>query len=186
MCPDLALKTCVFTNSPDEHFILDGHPQVLQVFIADRFSGHGFKFTPVVGEIVADKDAPDLFAATFPAGTLVGAPKVRAMEIIDELEPERRGVYAGCIGYFGSNGDMDTCIALRTGVIKDGLLYIQAGGGVVADSDPESEYQESCNKAQALIFAAVLDMAGSPWPLVFLSMAATRVVSGLMISRVKV
>ena len=76
------------------------------------------------------------------------------MEIIDELEPERRGVYAGCIGYFGANGDMDTCIALRTAVIKDETLYVQAGGGVVADSDPESEYQESRNKAQALIRAA--------------------------------
>jgi anthranilate synthase component 1 len=76
------------------------------------------------------------------------------MEIIDELEPEKRGVYAGCIGYFGANGEMDTCIALRTGVVKDGILYVQAGGGVVADSDPEAEYQESCNKARALIRAA--------------------------------
>jgi anthranilate synthase component 1 len=83
-----------------------------------------------------------------------GAPKVRAMEIIDELEPERRGVYAGCIGYFGASGDMDTCIALRTAVVKDGIVYVQAGGGIVADSDPEGEYQESWNKARALMRAA--------------------------------
>ena len=83
-----------------------------------------------------------------------GAPKVRAMEIIDELEPERRGVYGGCIGYFGAAGDMDTCIALRTAVIKEGILYIQAGCGVVAESVPESEYQETLDKAHALILAA--------------------------------
>jgi anthranilate synthase component 1 len=76
------------------------------------------------------------------------------MEIIDELEPERRGVYGGCIGYIGANGEMDTCIALRTAIVKDGVLFVQAGGGVVADSDPEAEYQESCNKARALIRAA--------------------------------
>ena len=76
------------------------------------------------------------------------------MEIIEELEPERRGVYSGCIGYFGANGDMDTCIALRTAVIKDDVLYVQAGGGVVADSNPENEFQESCNKAKALLQAA--------------------------------
>jgi anthranilate synthase component 1 len=76
------------------------------------------------------------------------------MEIIDELEPERRGVYGGCIGYIGANGEMDTCIALRTAIVKDGVLFVQAGGGVVADSDPEAEYQESRNKARALIRAA--------------------------------
>lgn len=108
----------------------------------------------VEGRLRADKDAVDALLAGFPAGTVSGAPKVRAMEIIDELEPERRGVYAGCIGYFGANGEMDTCIALRTAVIKNGTMYVQAGGGVVADSDPEFEYQESCNKAKALIRAA--------------------------------
>jgi len=96
----------------------------------------------------------DALFAGFPAGTVTGAPKIRAMEIIDELEPTRRGVYSGCIGYFGANGDMDTAIALRTGVIKDGQLHVQAGCGVVADSDPELEYQETINKAQALIRAA--------------------------------
>lgn len=108
----------------------------------------------VEGEIRPDKDALQALAAGFPAGTVSGAPKVRAMEIIDELETERRGVYAGCIGYFGANGDMDTCIALRTAVVKDGKMYVQAGGGIVYDSDPEAEFQESCNKAKALLRAA--------------------------------
>ncbi|MBL6957714.1 MAG: anthranilate synthase component I [Rhodospirillales bacterium] len=99
-------------------------------------------------------DAIDALLGGFPAGTVSGAPKVRAMEIIDELEPVRRGIYGGCIGYFGANGEMDTCIALRTAVVKDGAMYVQAGGGVVADSDPEAEYQESRNKARALIRAA--------------------------------
>ena len=89
-----------------------------------------------------------------PAGTVSGAPKVRAMEIIDELEREKRGIYAGAVGYFAADGAMDTCIVLRTGIVKDGTLYVQAGGGVVADSDPESEFQETVNKARALIRAA--------------------------------
>ncbi|PHS78618.1 MAG: anthranilate synthase component I [Rhodospirillaceae bacterium] len=108
----------------------------------------------VIGEIQDDKDALDALYAGFPAGTVSGAPKVRAMEIIDELEPEKRGIYAGCIGYFGADGEMDTCIALRTAVIKDGMLYAQAGGGIVMDSTPQGEYDESCNKARALIRAA--------------------------------
>ncbi len=108
----------------------------------------------VEGDLAPGLDAIDALLAGFPAGTVSGAPKIRAMEIIDELERHRRGIYAGCIGYFGANGDMDTCIALRTAVVKDGTMYVQAGGGIVADSDPESEYQESCNKAKALIRAA--------------------------------
>jgi anthranilate synthase component 1 len=108
----------------------------------------------VEGRIDPKFDTLEALIAGFPAGTVSGAPKVRAMEIIDELEPERRGIYAGCIGYFGANGGMDTCIALRTAVIKDGTMYVQAGGGVVADSDPEAEYQESRNKAKALFRAA--------------------------------
>jgi len=108
----------------------------------------------VEGEIAPGHDALQALAAGFPAGTVSGAPKVRAMEIIDELEPDRRGVYAGCIGYFGANGDMDTCIALRTAVVKDGRMYVQAGGGIVHDSSPEGEFQESCNKARALLRAA--------------------------------
>ena len=106
------------------------------------------------GQISEDFDALDALAAGFPAGTVSGAPKVRAMEIIDELEKSRRGVYAGAVGYFSANGTMDTCIALRTALIKDNRMYVQAGGGVVADSDPESEYQESINKARALFRAA--------------------------------
>lgn len=108
----------------------------------------------VEGNISPDYDALQALSAGFPAGTVSGAPKVRAMEIIDELEPDRRGVYAGCIGYFGANGDMDTCIALRTAVVKDGRMYVQAGGGIVYDSSPEGEFQESCNKARALLRAA--------------------------------
>ncbi|MBT3989361.1 MAG: anthranilate synthase component I [Rhodospirillaceae bacterium] len=109
----------------------------------------------VEGDIDAEKyDEIDALLSGFPAGTVSGAPKVRAMEIIDELETLRRGIYAGCIGYFGANGDMDTCIALRTAVLKDGQLHAQAGAGIVADSDPESEYQECRNKAKALIRAA--------------------------------
>jgi len=108
----------------------------------------------VDGIIAPEYDAMDALMAGFPAGTVSGAPKVRAMEIIDELEKEKRSFYAGAIGYIAANGDMDTCIALRTALVKDGEVVIQAGGGVVADSDPESEYRESCNKAQALIHAA--------------------------------
>jgi len=108
----------------------------------------------VEGDLSDDYDAIDALVAGFPAGTVSGAPKVRAMEIIDELETERRGVYAGAIGYFSANGSMDTCIALRTAVIKDGVLHVQAGAGVVADSDPESEHQECRNKARALLKAA--------------------------------
>lgn len=108
----------------------------------------------VEGEIAPEYDALQALAAGFPAGTVSGAPKVRAMEIIDELEPDRRGIYGGCIGYFGADGDMDTCIALRTAVVKDGKMYVQAGGGIVFDSNPEDEFQESCNKARALLRAA--------------------------------
>src|SRR6185312_2679458 len=108
----------------------------------------------VEGEIDPAYDAMDALMAGFPAGTVSGAPKIRAMEIIDELEIERRGLYGGAIGYLSANGDMDTCIALRTALVKDGEIVIQAGGGVVADSDPEAEFQESNNKAKALIRAA--------------------------------
>jgi len=99
-------------------------------------------------------DAMDALFAGFPAGTVSGAPKVRAMEIIDELEPERRSFYAGCIGYFAANGSLDTCIALRTALVKDGVITVQAGAGIVADSVPESEHQECWNKARAVIRAA--------------------------------
>ena len=102
----------------------------------------------------------DVLKATFPAGTVSGAPKVRAMEIIDELEPVKRGVYSGAVGYLGFHGDMDLAIAIRTAVLKDGQLYVQAGAGIVADSDPDSEWQETCNKARAVLRAAELAEAG--------------------------
>ena len=108
----------------------------------------------VVGRFNEKMSIFETLLSGFPAGTVSGAPKVRAMEIIDELEGERRGIYAGCVGYFSANGTMDTCIALRTALVKDGTMYVQAGGGVVADSDPEGEYQESINKARALFRAA--------------------------------
>ena len=119
----------------------------------ERYSHVMHIVSNVEGELDPEYDAMRALFAGFPAGTVSGAPKVRAMEIIDELESEKRGVYAGCIGYFGANGDMDTCIALRTAVVKDGTMYVQAGGGIVADSDPEAEFQESRNKARALIRA---------------------------------
>jgi anthranilate synthase component 1 len=112
----------------------------------------------IVSNVEGDaKDGIDVLTALmagFPAGTVSGAPKVRAMEIIDELEPERRGIYAGCIGYFGADGAMDTCITLRTAVVKDGKMSVQAGAGIVYDSDPTSEHQECVNKAKALVRAA--------------------------------
>lgn len=132
-----------------------GTVKVTEQFIIEYYSHVMHIASNVTGELDPDYDAIDALLAGFPAGTVSGAPKVRAMEIIDELEPHRRGVYGGCIGYFGANGDMDTCIALRTAVLKDGEIHIQAGCGIVADSDPESEYQETVNKAQALIRAAM-------------------------------
>ncbi|MEH6402427.1 MAG: anthranilate synthase component I [Sneathiella sp.] len=108
----------------------------------------------VEGDFQEGLTAIDALKAGFPAGTVSGAPKVRAMEIIDELEKSKRGVYGGAVGYFSANGSMDTCIALRTAVVKNDKIYIQAGGGVVADSDPEAEYQETVNKAKALVRAA--------------------------------
>ncbi len=131
-----------------------GTVTVTEEFIIERYSHVMHIVSNVEGELDPTYDALSALIAGFPAGTVSGAPKVRAMEIIDELEPERRGIYAGAVGYFGANGDMDTCIALRTAVVKDGVMYVQAGGGVVADSDPEAEYQETRNKARALIRAA--------------------------------
>ena len=110
----------------------------------------------VVGKLRADKTAYDVLRATFPAGTLSGAPKVRAMQIIDEIEPTRRGPYGGAMGYFSFNGNLDTCITLRTIVVKNGTAYVQAGGGVVADSVPVNEYEETRNKARAALRAISL------------------------------
>jgi anthranilate synthase component 1 len=131
-----------------------GTVKVVESFAIERFSHVMHISSTVEGKIRPGLDALDALTAGFPAGTLSGAPKVRAMEIIDELEHARRGLYAGCIGYFAANGTMDTCIALRTALVKDGKMYVQAGVGVVADSDPESEYQESVQKARALFRAA--------------------------------
>ena len=107
----------------------------------------------VTGRLRADTDAFDALRACLPAGTVSGAPKVRAMEIIDELEPHRRGPYAGAVGYFDYSGNMDTCIALRTIVIQNNTAYVQAGAGIVADSRPVQEYQETMNKARGLLKA---------------------------------
>ncbi|MEP1354993.1 MAG: anthranilate synthase component I [Tateyamaria sp.] len=123
-------------------------------FIVERYSHVMHIVSNVVGELDEGKDALDAFFAGMPAGTVSGAPKVRAMEIIDELEPEKRGVYGGGVGYFSAGGDMDMCIALRTAVVQDQKLYIQAGGGVVYDSDPEAEFMETVHKAGAIRRAA--------------------------------
>jgi anthranilate synthase component 1 len=131
-----------------------GTVKVTAQMVIERYSHVMHIVSNVEGKIDRKSDALDALAAGFPAGTVSGAPKVRAMEIIDELEVSRRGVYGGAVGYFAANGTMDTCIALRTAVVKDNTMFVQAGGGVVADSDPEAEYQESCNKARALIRAA--------------------------------
>ena len=123
-------------------------------FIIERYSHVMHIVSNVVGELETGKDAIDAFFAGMPAGTVSGAPKVRAMEIIDELEPEKRGVYGGGVGYFSAGGDMDMCIALRSAIVQQGKLYIQAGGGVVYDSDPEAEYQETVHKSNAIRRAA--------------------------------
>ncbi|MFT5032947.1 MAG: anthranilate synthase component 1, partial [Bacteroidia bacterium] len=110
----------------------------------------------VTGKLKKGLSAMDVLRASLPAGTLSGAPKVRAMEIIDELEPVKRGVYGGAVGYLGFNGNMDTAIAIRTAVIKNKRLYVQAGGGIVADSVPRLEWKETMNKARAMFRAAAM------------------------------
>ncbi len=124
----------------------------------ERYSHVMHIVSNVVGKLLPDMTAIDVLRATFPAGTVSGAPKIRAMEIIDELEPVKRGIYSGAIGYLAWNGNMDTAIAIRTGVIKDKTLHIQAGAGVVYDSKPELEWMETMNKARA-IFKAVSQAA---------------------------
>ena len=131
-----------------------GSVSVTDQFFIERYSQVMHIVSNVEGRLGSRHDALDALAAGFPAGTVSGAPKVRAMEIIDELEKEKRGLYAGCIGYFSAAGEMDTCIALRTALIKDGVLYVQAGAGIVADSDPAFEQEECVNKAKALFRAA--------------------------------
>jgi anthranilate synthase component 1 len=131
-----------------------GTVTVTDSFFLERYSQVMHIVSNVEGVLDGRRDALDALAAGFPAGTVSGAPKVRAMQIIDELEKDKRGLYAGCIGYFGANGEMDTCIVLRTAVVKDGRMYVQAGAGIVYDSNPDSEQQECINKAKALFRAA--------------------------------
>ena len=139
---DVGRVAKIGTVRPTEQFIIERYSHVMHIV------------SNVVGQIADGQDALSALLAGLPAGTVSGAPKVRAMQIIDELEPEKRGVYGGGVGYFAGNGEMDFCIALRTAVLKDEVLYIQAGGGVVYDSDPEAEYQETVNKSRALRRAA--------------------------------
>jgi len=131
-----------------------GTVEVTDQFFIERFSQVMHIVSNVEGKLRADCDPLDALIAGFPAGTVSGAPKVRAMQIIDELEKEKRSLYAGCVGYFSAGAQMDTCIVLRTALIKDGIMYVQAGAGIVADSDPEFEQQECINKAKALFRAA--------------------------------
>lgn len=131
-----------------------GTVKVTDRFIIEHYSHVMHIVSNVEGTLRDDLDSLDALFAGFPAGTVSGAPKVRAMEIIDELEPLRRSYYAGCIGYLDGNGELDTCIALRTALVKDGKVYVQASGGIVADSKSASEFLESCNKAKAVIKAA--------------------------------
>jgi anthranilate synthase component 1 len=139
---DVGRVSKIGTVKVTDQFILEYYSQVMHIV------------SNVEGELRADLDAIDALSAGFPAGTLSGAPKVRAMEIIDELETTKRGPYGGCVGYFSSTGEMDTCIVLRTAIVKDGKMYVQAGAGAVADSQPEAEQQECINKAKALFRAA--------------------------------
>jgi anthranilate synthase component I len=131
-----------------------GSVKVTDKFFLENYSHVMHIVSNVEGKLARKFDAIDALVAGFPAGTVSGAPKVRAMEIIDELEKDKRGVYAGCVGYFSSDGEMDTCIVLRTAIVKDGKIYVQAGAGVVADSVPENEHLECVNKAKALFRAA--------------------------------
>ena len=125
-----------------------GSVQVNQYMVVEKYSHVMHLVSNVRAQLAKGKDAFDVLAATFPAGTLTGAPKVRAMEIIDELEPIKRGTYGGAVGYFSFSGNMDFCITIRTMLLKDGKIYIQAGAGIVYDSIPEKEHQESLNKAR--------------------------------------
>jgi anthranilate synthase component I len=131
-----------------------GSVEVTDQFFIERYSHVMHIVSNVQGRLRQDCDPLDALTAGFPAGTVSGAPKVRAMQIIDELEKEKRSLYAGCVGYFSGNSEMDTCIVLRTALIKDGVMYVQAGAGIVADSDPDFEQQECINKAKALFRAA--------------------------------
>jgi anthranilate synthase component 1 len=133
-----------------------GSVQVKDLMIIERYSHVMHIVSQVEGHLSADKTPYDLMRATFPAGTLTGAPKIRAMQIISELEQTTRGPYGGCVGYFSFNGNLDCCITIRTALLKDGKAYVQAGGGWVNDSTPEAEYQETVNKSKAMLKAVAL------------------------------
>jgi len=140
-----------------------GSVRVTDKMVVERYSHVMHIVSNVEGQLVPGLSALDVFKASFPAGTVTGAPKVRAMQIIDELEPVKRGVYSGAVGYLGFNGDMDVAIAIRTAVVKSGALHVQAAAGIVADSDPRSEWQETLHKARALLRAAeVASAEGAP------------------------
>jgi anthranilate synthase component 1 len=137
-----------------------GSVKVTEQYVVERYS-HVMHIVSNVEGLLRDDEGPvSVLKASFPAGTVSGSPKVRAMEIIDELEPGKRGIYAGAVGYLGFNGDMDLAIAIRTAVVKDGRIYVQAGAGIVADSDPDTEWQETLSKAKAQLRAAELAEAG--------------------------
>ena len=133
-----------------------GSVEVTEFMRVERFSHIMHLVSSVEGDLLPDVSPVDVFRATFPAGTLSGAPKPRALEIIDSLEPAQRGVYGGVVGYFGFAGDLDLAIAIRTATLIDGVAHVQAGGGLVADSVPESEFQESVNKAAAPLRAVAV------------------------------
>ncbi|MGE5060580.1 MAG: anthranilate synthase component I family protein, partial [Betaproteobacteria bacterium] len=133
-----------------------GTVEVNELMAIERYSHVIHIVSNVRGKLAGGQTAFDLFVSAFPAGTVSGAPKIRAMQIISELEPQKRGLYAGAIGYFGYNGNLDTCIVIRTIVMKGKKVFITAGAGIVADSDPETEYQETLNKARAMLKAVAL------------------------------
>jgi len=137
-----------------------GSVQITQLMVIERYSHVMHIVSSIQGQLDDGRDAFDVLKAAFPAGTLTGAPKIRAMEIIDELEPVRRGPYGGAVGYFSFSGNMDFCITIRTMLLKNGKMYIQAGAGIVADSDPQAEYQETENKAAAMRRAVELAVSG--------------------------
>jgi anthranilate synthase component 1 len=139
-----------------------GSVKVTELMAIERYSHVMHIVSNVQGTLAPGMDAFDVFRSAFPAGTVSGAPKIRAMEIIEELEPSRRGFYAGAVGYFNFFGNMDTCITIRSILIKNGKAYVQAGGGVVADSDPEKEYEETLYKAQAVFKAIEFAEKGLP------------------------
>jgi anthranilate synthase component 1 len=137
-----------------------GSVRLTEKMVVERYSHVMHIVSNVVGQLRPDLNAMDVLRATFPAGTVSGAPKIRAMEIIDELEPVKRGVYAGAVGYLSWSGNMDTAIAIRTAVIRDGTLHIQAGAGIVADSVPAKEWEETMNKGRAIFRAVAMACQG--------------------------